>query len=115
SENMRGHPDNWSAGLPQQIGTRSIARAGCRLTASRDVGRHVRRIGPKTPPRTRLSGMEVPEANARYRASSVYSPGNLRLGFNELARFPAFQHSQCRATNMRNGLTNVKSFFASVQ
>lgn len=31
-----------------------------------------------------------------------------------LARFLAFQHSQCRHYYVRNSLTNVKSFFASI-
>jgi len=57
--------------------------------------------GPKTPPRAKDSGMEVPE--------TVHSPGFIGsilrlkhlLTIEEFADVSAFAHSQCRSLNMR--------------
>ncbi|NKC22312.1 hypothetical protein HED50_08145 [Ochrobactrum oryzae] len=62
-----------------------------------------------------MSGMEVPEAELEIPGFNGIFVGELTPWNQSIGAIPAFQHSQCRATNMRNGLTNVKSFFASVQ
>ncbi|MBC2884893.1 hypothetical protein H7Q97_05685 [Ochrobactrum sp. CM-21-5] len=48
-----------------------------------------------------MSGMEVPEANKRYRASTVYSSRELPPEIKQLAEVPAFQHSMPRAQDAK--------------
>ncbi len=112
---MRGQPDNRSADPVQtdRNALHSLRRLPPdrepRLSAGTCAGQ-----ARKPLPGPDWSGMEVPEAGTRDTGLQRYIYwGNLRLGINQLARFPAFQHSQCRLTNMRNGFTNVKLFSAA--